>query len=81
MIIRFVPNDAQCSGGPDYAAQERTTAAQHNTTQPSTAAIRFAIARKPIIAPAHHVSSYKGCREAADCVKYLRVCVYFCPAV
>lgn len=73
IIIRFVPNDATlgATAGLIMRHRRRTTAAQHNTTQPSTAAIRFAVARKPITAPAHHVGSYEGCREAADLVQYL----------
>lgn len=61
--------------------RRRTTAAQHDTTQhkPSTAAIRFAVARKPITAPAHHVGSYEGCREAADLVQYLSCLCGFPP--
>lgn len=81
IIIRFVPNDATlgATAGLIMRHRRRNTAAQHNTTQPSTAAIRFAVARKPITAPAHHVGSYEGCREAADLVQYLSCLCGFPP--
>lgn len=77
-IIRFVLNNAMLSAG--LIMQRRRGPQQHNTTQPSTAAIRFAVARKPITAPAHHVGSYEGCRVSADTCKICGVCMDFRPA-